>query len=65
MTLIEEFRTFKTGTRARALFYLRTGVLAGDAHHTVQVRLDRWVGRIEKFGPRAREKILAKLKERS
>jgi hypothetical protein len=61
MTLIEEFRTFKPGTRERALFYLRTGVLGGDAHRTVQARLDRWVGRIEKFGPRAREKVLAKL----
>jgi hypothetical protein len=65
MTLIEEFRTFKPGTRERALLYLRTGILEGDAHDAVQARLDQWVGRIEKFGPKAREKVLAKLEEPS
>jgi hypothetical protein len=60
-SIIQELNDFKSGTRARALFYLRTGILKGDAHDTVQARLDRWVGRIEKFGPRAREKVLAKL----
>jgi hypothetical protein len=63
MTLIEEFRTFNPGTRAHALLYLRTGFLDVTANLPIQTRLDRWVGRIEKFGPRAREKVLAKLQE--
>jgi hypothetical protein len=63
MTITEEFRSFKPGTRARALFYLKTGVLDGDAHPTVQARLDRWVDRIERHGPAARERVLRKLEE--
>jgi hypothetical protein len=58
MNLIEEFRTFKPGTRERALFYLRTGVLDVTNNLEIQTRLDHWVARIEKFGPRAREKVL-------
>ena len=65
MTITDEFRMFRPGTRARALQYLRFGVLAGNAHPGVQARLDRWVGRIEKFGPRARERVLEGLWERS
>jgi hypothetical protein len=60
-SILEQLSDFKPGTRARSLFYLRTGVLEGDAHHTAQATLDHWVSRIEKFGPRAREKVLAKL----
>jgi hypothetical protein len=60
-SIIETLNGFKPGTRTRAIFYLKTGVLNGDASHPLQARLDRWVGRIEHFGRRAREKVLAKL----
>jgi hypothetical protein len=50
-SVIQEFKSFKSETlRARALFYLRTGVLRGDAHPTVQAKLDRWVQRLEQVG---------------
>jgi hypothetical protein len=49
-SIIQEFKAFNPGTRARALFYLRTGVLNGDAHPTVQAKLDHWVHRLEQVG---------------
>lgn len=63
--LVAEFNTFKPGTRARAMVYLRTGVLAGDAHHTVQARLDHWVHRMEQVGPNFRRAILRALRDQS
>jgi hypothetical protein len=57
-SILQALDNFKPGTRARALFYLKTGALNGDAGLTMQARLDRWVGRIEQFGPGAREKVL-------
>ena len=54
MTLLQalaaEFHAFKRGTRARALFYLRTGMLSEDAPPNIQIRLDHWTCRLEKSG---------------
>jgi hypothetical protein len=61
MTITEEFYTFKPGTKARALDYLKTGILRGDAHPSVQARLDRWFDRVERHGPTARARVLQKL----
>jgi hypothetical protein len=65
LSITEEFLSFKPGTRARALFYLKTGVLEGNANVEMQARLDRWVQRIERHGPTARERVLRKLGEGS
>jgi hypothetical protein len=61
MTIIEEFNTFKPGTRALALQFLRYGILDGNAPPNIQVQLDAWTRRIEAHGPGARAKVLAKL----
>jgi hypothetical protein len=61
--LIKEFHGFKPGCRARVLFYLRSGVLHGDAHSTIQAWLDRWVHRLEQAGPGVRGKVLRALEE--
>jgi hypothetical protein len=49
--LVAEFNAFKSETlRARALFYLKTGILNGDARPALQANLDHWVGRLEQAG---------------
>ena len=62
-SILQELAGFRPGTRERALLYLRTGFLDVTANGPIQVRLDKWVTRIEAHGPAAREKVLAKLQE--
>ncbi|HEY1431206.1 MAG TPA: hypothetical protein VGF39_06210 [Stellaceae bacterium] len=54
MKILEEFRSFKPGTKARAIAYLRFGILDGDAPPNIQVLLDRWTRRVEAHGPGGR-----------
>ena len=49
-SLLDEFRAFPPGTRARALTYLRWGVLEVTANALIQAKLDRWVSRLERAG---------------
>jgi len=46
--LVDQFLEFPRGTSARAMFYLSTGVLEGDANPRMQAVLDRWVHRVER-----------------
>ena len=46
--LVDQFLEFPRGTSARAMFYLSTGVLEGDANPRMQAVLDRWVHQVER-----------------
>jgi hypothetical protein len=47
------------------MWYLKTGILEGNANQEMQRTLDRWVHRIERHGPSARERVLRALEERA
>jgi hypothetical protein len=62
--LVDQFRAFPPGTRARALFFLRTGVMDATKNDLIQAKLDQWVCRLEKSGgPGLRGAVLRALGE--
>ena len=46
--LVDAFLAMARGASARAMFYLQTGVLEGDANRRMQAVLDRWVRQVER-----------------
>jgi hypothetical protein len=46
--LVDQFLEFPRGTSARAMLYLRTGVLEGNANPRMQAVLDGWVDQVER-----------------
>jgi hypothetical protein len=46
--LVDQFLEFPRGTSARAMLYLQTGVLEGNANPRMQAILDRWVHQVER-----------------
>jgi hypothetical protein len=62
--LVDEFRSFRPGTRGRALLFLRTGALDPTENRLIQAKLDQWVCRVEKSGgPGLRRAVLRALEE--
>ena len=46
--LVDAFLAMPRGTSARAMLYLQTGVLEGNANPRMQAVLDRWVHQVER-----------------
>ena len=64
-SLAQEFRDFGPGTKARALFFLRTGAIDVSSNSLIQRKIDQFTGRIERLGPRFRERVLAEIEGRA